>query len=290
MPCDLTNSQVEAHELRGAFLSVYREGYIMRCLRVERPRDWKDARVYVIADEHIGDAHHDPQWLKEKMDQIQADDRAMVIVNGDMLNTALRHSVSDVYSEQMSLGEQIEYATKLLEPIKDKIIAGTIGNHEYRAYKEAGIDVMKVIFANLGISDRYLCEGGLIFIRMGQNGTDRHGRQHPPKLWYSVYVTHGSGGGRKEGGKANRLAELASTADADIYIHGHVHTPMIFRKCYYRADPYNCSGVMVDRLFVNTAASLNYGGYGQMYGYSPSSKKSPVITLSGVTKTAQATL
>ena len=102
----------------------------MRCLRVERPREWKDARLYVIADEHIGDAHHDALCLAEKLKQIQTDDRALVIVNGDLLNTALRHSVSDVYSEQMSLGEQIEYVTKLLEPFKDKIIAGTIGNHE----------------------------------------------------------------------------------------------------------------------------------------------------------------
>lgn len=262
----------------------------MRCLRVERPREWKDARLYVIADEHIGDAHHDALCLEEKMKQIQGDDRALVIVNGDLLNTALRHSVSDVYSEQMSLGEQIEYVTKLLEPFKDKIIAGTIGNHEYRAYKEAGIDVMKVVFANLGISDRYLCEGGLIFIRMGQKGTNNHGRQNPPKLWYSVYVTHGSGGGRKEGAKAIRLADMATTVDADIYIHSHTHMPMILRKCYYRADPYNCTGVMVDRLFVNTAASLKYGGYGQMYEYSPSSKKSPVITLNGEKKTAHATL
>ena len=262
----------------------------MRCIRVERPREWKDARLYVLADEHIGDAHHDSLALEEKMEQIKNDDHAMVIVNGDMLNTALRHSVSDIYSELMPLGAQIDYATKLLDPIKDKIIAGTIGNHEYRAYKEAGIDVMNVVFANLGIADRYLHEGGLIFIRMGEKGTRNHGRANPPKLWYSVYVTHGSGGGRKEGAKAIRLADMATTVDADIYIHSHTHMPMILRKCFYRADPYNCTGVMVDRLFVNTAASLNYGGYGQMYEYSPSSKKSPVITLSGEKKTTYATL
>ena len=161
------------------------EGYEMRCLRVERPREWKDARLYVIADEHIGDAHHDALALDEKIQKILSDDRAMVIVNGDVLNTALRHSVSDVYSEKMALGAQIEYATKLLEPIKDKIIAGTIGNHEYRAYKEAGIDVMNVVFVNLGIGERYLHEGGLIFIRMGQNGTKDHGKPHLPKTWYS---------------------------------------------------------------------------------------------------------
>ena len=262
----------------------------MRCLRVERPREWMDARLYVLADEHIGDAHHDALELEAKMNQIRQDDRAMVIVNGDLLNTALKHSVSDVYSEQMPLGAQIDYVTKLLEPIKDKIIAGTIGNHEYRAYKDVGIDVMSVVFANLGIADRYLCEGGLIFIRMGQKGTNNHGRQNPPKLWYSVYVTHGSGGGRKEGAKAIRLADMATTVDADIYIHSHTHMPMILRKGYYRADPYNCTGIMVDRLFVNTAASLSFGGYGQMYEYSPSSKRSPVITLSGEVKAARATL
>lgn len=262
----------------------------MKCLRVERPREWKEARLYIIADEHIGDAHHDAIWLDEKLKRIKADDHAMVIVNGDMLNTALKNSVSDIYSEQMPLGAQIDYATKLLEPIKDKVIAGTIGNHEYRAYKDAGIDVMNVVFANLGIADRYLCEGGLIYIRMGQNGDNKHGRPHPPKMWYSVYVTHGSGGGRKEGAKAIRLADMATTVDADIYIHSHTHMPMILRKGYYRADPYNCTAVMVDRLFVNTAASLNFGGYGQMYEYSPSSKKSPVITLSGEKKSAYAQL
>ena len=263
----------------------------MRCIRVERPREWKDARLYVIADEHIGDAHHDALALDEKIQKILSDDRAMVIVNGDVLNSALKHSVSDVYSEKMALGTQIEYATKLLEPIKDKIIAGTIGNHEYRAYKEAGIDVMNVVFVNLGIGERYLHEGGLIFIRMGQNGAKDHGKPHLPKMWYSVYVTHGSGGGgRKEGSKAIRLADMATTVDADIYIHSHTHMPMILRKGYYRADPHNCTGVMVDRLFVNTAASLSYGGYGQMYEFSPSSKKSPVITLSGEKKAAYAQL
>ncbi len=262
----------------------------MRCIRVERPREWAEAHLYVIADEHIGDAHHDALCLDAKIKRIQNDAHALVIVNGDLLNTALRHSVSDVYSEKMPLGAQIEYATKLLEPIKDKIIAGTIGNHEYRAYKEAGIDVMAVVFANMNISDRYLHEGGLIYIRFGQNGTRDHGRQHPPKQWYSVYVTHGSGGGRKEGAKAIRLVDMATTVDADIYIHSHTHMPMVLRKCFYRADPHNCTAVQVDRLFVNTAASLNYGGYGQMYEYSPSSKQSPVITLSGEKKSAYATL
>jgi hypothetical protein len=38
---------------------------------------------------------------------------------------------------------------------------------------------------------------------------------------------------------------------------------------------------LVDKLFVNTAASLNYGGYGDAAGFKPASKQAPVIYLNG---------
>lgn len=38
---------------------------------------------------------------------------------------------------------------------------------------------------------------------------------------------------------------------------------------------------LVDKLFVNTAATLNYGGYGDRQGFKPASKCSPVIYLNG---------
>lgn len=39
-----------------------------------------------------------------------------------------------------------------------------------------------------------------------------------------------------------------------------------------------CNGVeQVERLFVNVASALNYGGYGEKQGYKPSSKEYPMI-------------
>lgn len=258
----------------------------MKSLKVERPREWEKARLYVIADAHVGDKHHDAELMRRTLQTIKDDDHALVIINGDILNAALRSSVSDVYDERMTLGEAIDYVSKMLEPIKDKIIAGTIGNHEYRAYKEAGVDVMKVIFANLGIAERYLCEGGVVYIRLGQNGKRTHGRRFPPKIYYSVYVTHGGRGGGSAGSTANALARMPSVCDADIFIHSHTHTPLTFNCGYYRLDPYNCTTTFVDRLFVNTAAMLDYGGYGHMKEYSPSSKRTPCIVLNGRVKEA----
>jgi hypothetical protein len=94
-------------------------------------------------------------------------------------------------------------------------------------------------------------------------------------------VTHGSGGGRKEGGKINRLADLASIVDADIYIHAHTHLPLVFRESFFRVSSANSSVAQVDKLFVNTAAALKYGGYGDKQGFKPASTTAPVIYLSG---------
>jgi hypothetical protein len=95
-------------------------------------------------------------------------------------------------------------------------------------------------------------------------------------------VTHGSGGGRREGGKINRLADLASIVDADIYIHAHTHLPVIFKEAFYRVSGSNSSVALVDKMFVNTAATLNYGGYGDRQGFKPASKRNPVIYLDGL--------
>lgn len=263
---------------------------MIRCLRAERPREWQDARLYVLADEHIGDPLARDDITRAKIDRILSDDRALVIVNGDMMNTAVRTGPSDVYGERMTPGRQIEYATRLLEPIRDKIVMGTTGNHEHRVYRDTGIDTTAVVFGNLGLSSLYVREGGLLYIRFGQRGGETHGRDAPPKVWYSIYATHGSGGGRKEGAKAIRLADMAATVDADIYIHSHTHMPMIMRQAFFRADPYNCAATRADRLFVNSGSALGYGGYGQAQEYKPSSTRTPVITLDGRRKDASATL
>jgi hypothetical protein len=98
---------------------------------------------------------------------------------------------------------------------------------------------------------------------------------------YSCYCTHGSGGGRREGGKVNRLADLASIVDADIYIHAHTHLPLIFKESFFRVSGSNSSVALTEKLFVNTSAMLNYGGYGDKAGFKPASKSSPVIYLNG---------
>jgi hypothetical protein len=46
----------------------------------------------------------------------------------------------------------------------------------------------------------------------------------------------------------------------------------------------------VDKLFVNTAANLRYGGYGEAGEFKPSSMETPVIYLDGTKKDFKARL
>ena len=101
---------------------------------------------------------------------------------------------------------------------------------------------------------------------------------------------HGSGGGRKEGAKAIRLADMASIIDTDVYIHSHTHLPMIMKQAFHRVDNKSSTVALVDKLFVNTAANLTYGGYGEAGEFKPNSTDTTVIYLSGSKKYSEAKL
>lgn len=253
---------------------------------IDWPLDYVE--IHTLSDWHIGDIYSQEKEIREELSIIAADPHAFVICNGDLMNNATKSSVSDCYAEDIPPMEQIAIVTNLLEPIKDKIIMLTQGNHEARTYRDDGIDLTYLVAKQLGIADRYTRNGGLIFFRFGNDKIKY--KHHTSKICYIIYSIHGSGGGRKEGAKAIRLADMASIVDADVYIHSHTHLPMILKESYYRVSPSNSSVAKVDKLFVNTASKLDYGGYGQAYEFKPSSTANPVIILSGKKKECTAKL
>lgn len=258
----------------------------MKVVKVELPTNVKQIELHTLADLHIGDKSCDYELVKSRIEYIKQTPNAYCILNGDIINNATKTSVSDCYAEELSPMEQIERFIELFEPIKYKILGITSGNHENRTYIKEGIDITALCVKQLGLMDRFGKEGILMFLRVGKQNA--HFANRP--VCYMIYATHGSGGGRKEGAKAIRLADMASIIDADIYIHSHTHLPMIMKQAYYRTDPQNSSVASVDKLFVNTSSYLNYGGYGQVFEFKPNSKDTPVIWLSGTKKQFTATL
>lgn len=264
----------------------------MHSVRADFPTDWPHANIYTLADLHIGDAHCNESEVLARVKAVQDDPYGLCVLNGDLMNTALRSSVSDVYGELLTPMQQISHLVTMLRPIAGKIIGVTAGNHENRVYRNDGIDVTRLVCRELNIEDKYAPEGVLIFLRFGtrnsHSGHINDGRN--PRQWYSIYATHGSGGGRKEGAKAIRLADMAAIVDADIYIHSHTHLPMVMKQGFFRADSSNCNAKQVSKLFVNTGAAMEYGGYGQSLEFKPASMSTPVIHLEAKCKRMSATM
>lgn len=259
----------------------------MRTVKVTLPRELKSAEIHTFSDWHIGDKACDLDSIKKQISYVQNTENAYVICNGDLMNNATKTSVSDCYAEVLTPMAQIDTLCELLEPIKDKIIMLTQGNHEARTYRTDGIDLTAIFSQQLGIYDRYVREGGVAFIRLGECSNGKYescGSGKIRQVCYSLYACHGSGGGRKEGAKAIRLADMASIVDTDIYCHGRTHLPMIMKQSFFRIDVRNNTVANVEKLFVNSSAQLCYGGYGQTYEFKPSSTKTPVIYLCGTRK------
>ena len=259
----------------------------MKSIKIELSRELTSLEIVPFADLHLGDPLCDVNLIKEKIEYVKNNDNVYCLLNGDILNNSTKTSVGDVYGEKLKPMEQLERAVKLFEPIKDKILCVTNGNHEARTYKNDGIDLSALLCSQLNIEDRYANESALIFLRFGKSSIqlfESKGSGKVRMICYTIYVTHGSGGGRKEGAKAIRLADMASIVDCDIYIHSHTHLPMVMKEAFHRIDLQNSKVALVDKLFVNTSACLNYGGYGEAFEYKPASKDNPHIFLSGTKK------
>ena len=249
----------------------------MKSIKVELSDELRCVELHTFSDWHIGDKFCDMQSIKDEVEKVKGNPNAYCILNGDLCNMATRTSVSDIYSETMSIMEQIQICIDLLEPIKDKILFITNGNHENRTYKSDGVEIMLMVAKQLKLEDKYCREGGILFLRFGKMDKTHHCR----KQGYAIYISHGVGGGKRAGSKVNRLEDLSGIVDADIYIHGHTHLPLIFKQGFYRLNWRNSCVTFGDKLFVNSSAQLSYGGYGQIEGYKPASKSAPVIYLNG---------
>lgn len=256
----------------------------MKAIRADLPQDVDKIEIHPLADLHIGDMSCEYKRILEEIKYIRETPNCYCVLDGDLMDTAIASSIGDTYAASHTPMQQIQECMKIFEPIKHKILAVCGGNHENRVYKSDGIDMTQIMCNQLGIGEKYSSTTVLLYIRSGFSQKRRR-----PYV-YSMYMTHGSGGGRKEGGKINRLADLAQIVDADIYLMGHVHQPAVLRNDFFRTTINNSSVEKVPHLFVNTAAWLDYGGYGDKQGYKPASTINPVIWLSGTEKKCWAVL
>lgn len=254
----------------------------MKIINHDLPSELKRLKLLILADVHIGDGLFNEKRIKQFTDEVKNEDNCYIIVNGDLMNNATKESKSDIYAEQYTPKEARKKLVELLTPVKEKILVMLDGNHEDRTYKSTGQSLLETVAEILGIEELYADPAFLLFVAFGKN----RGRTERNTV-YTIYGKHGSGGGKRIGGKANKLEDMEGIIDADIYIHSHTHQPLSFRKGFYTVDYRNRKTTWREHLFVNSNAFLNYGGYGEKLGYKPSSTVYPHIYLEGKERIAR---
>ena len=256
----------------------------MRAIRADLSAEHKSIELLVLADYHYADQNSDHDAIRKDIDYVNKHDNAYCVLAGDLLDCALKSSLGDAYVN-LSPMEELTAMMELIQPIAHKVLAIVGGNHEARHYRTNGVDMTRLLARQLGIEDKYSPDTALLFLRFGRDGNNRN---HNRQILYTIYLTHGSGGGRKEGGKIQRLADYAQIVDADIYVCGHTHLPASFKTGFARPSAANSSITYCTKLYVNSAAKLNYGGYGDTGGFKPPCTDTPIILLNGEKKEMRA--
>lgn len=259
----------------------------MKAIKIDLSKNLTEIEILPVADYHWADPNSDHEKIRADIERIRTSSNTYCVLNGDLMDCAIASSVGDTYGATLTPMEELKVCVDLFTPIADKILCVVPGNHEMRHYRTNGIDMTQLMCAQLGIEDRYSPTTALLFIRFGENGD---GKSHNRPVAYTMYVSHGSGGGRKEGGKIQRLVDLSNIVDVDIYICGHTHLPAILKEGFARPCMANSSITYGTKLFVNTSAKLNYGGYGDAGGFKPPCTDSPTIYLSGTRKEMRAAI
>lgn len=246
----------------------------MRYVEAKLPSDLEYVDLYAVSDIHRGHKLFNERAWRALLDRIREDPHAYMVLNGDLVEAALKSSKHGDTYRTMPPGEERRTLQRELEPVRDKILCITSGNHEAR-HKDSDENPAQLIAERLGLEDRYDPISVVLEVSFGK----RHG-DASKQTSFLFYVTHGRGNGRRPGGKLNRVQELAwVVTNVDGYITGHVHD--LISRVEYRhvADPYNKIVARVPVAYVIAGSFLDYGDYVEEQGYVPNAVSMPILRL-----------
>lgn len=244
---------------------------------IKRDLDEKIEKLTIIpiSDVHIGDKKADLKAFRDVIERIKNEPNTYTILNGDLCNIALKNSKSDVYSDEMTPMEQVIKVLDFLEPIKDKILVMSNGNHEDRITKDTSIDVLYLVAKQLHLEQVYSPSWWYLYLSFGKTNKNR------PVL-YTLTGYHGHGGGTTSGGKINKVKKMSQVVLADVYLMSHVHEPITTKGVIFTPDYQHKSVVKKEMYYCISNAFVEYeGSYAEKMGLTPSNTGINEIELDG---------
>jgi len=221
-------------------------------------------KLWAVADVHIGAKEanlHGPDGFEGFLKKVAQDDDSYLVIVGDLLNNAVRSSISDVYAEVLSPSAALDYAVSILQPVADKILGVVGGNHERRSRKEVDLDPLYGVCSMLRRSDGSTLQDvyrpSMAFMRIVlANGNTRD--------QYAIMLTHGK--------TLNKRKQFVNAVEGiDAAITAHTHQPDVMMPARIRFSQKN-------KISVNSVVSLCACSWLESGGYSLSGMYLPQAT------------
>lgn len=235
------------------------------------------AHIIAMSDLHIGSPYFSEKIFLDFRDWILKSENTYIVMPGDILNCATKYTKADIYSEIMTVQQAKKYAIQVLEPIMDRILGITRGNHELNIWKETGNDPLDDLATILKVP--YHPDGLLLNIKLGQYHKTKDSR-----INYTLYMTHGYGGGRTKGSKVNVMDKSNQLVEADIYVVGHIHFLAGYKDRFNKPDIRHNRVDKFPRAYVSSGSFLDWGGYSEFMMLPPGDLGAPLIRLDGTQK------
>lgn len=234
--------------------------------------------IYPISDVHMGSIDHNKKAWEQFTDMFTKQQNAYMLLGGDMINNNTRSSVGSPFEDTIRPREQKRLLAEYLRPIKNRIICAVSGNHCRRSGKDADDDPMYDVMCKLDIEDIYRENGAFVKLQIGTRATNDKAMQA-----YTIYVTHGAGGGIYTGAAVNRNERFGMIIDGlDLLVVGHTHKGAITKPEKIVIDARNNRVSRRSFTVVSSVSWMEFGGYAMQKMLLPSASCDPqIIKLSG---------
>lgn len=243
-----------------------------------------DILIYPISDVHLGASEHMEGAWSWFTNYILSKPDAYVILNGDLINNATRSSVSNIFEETIRPRDQKRLITQHLEPLRDRILCATTGNHERRSVKDADDDPTYDIMCKLDLENVYRPNIAFLRLTFGRRYESDGCKRN--KVSYTFGVTHGAGGGIYTGATVNRNERFMNVIEGlDCLVVGHTHKGTVSKPQKLVVDSRSDKVLTRETTVISSVSWMSYGGYAAQKMLLPAiSGKPQEISLNSKTK------